>query len=294
MQCMDYFIKTGFGISDEPAFGGSAQLGSKLMGLGQGSGAAPGGMRNIITLVDNAYKRMGHGMAATSSISGRILILAAIIYVDDTDLLHWAKFYGIEDEEFVRQVQDANTDWGMLVHATGGAVKPSKSFWYLMSWKFHNGRAKLKTKQELNQFSIAILQSDGTTAVIPLEGNDVTKKTPGVWSNPLNKPRVPLQYPTLFYGLSSLYASPDELETVMGSVYFNALPFLGYNSNINKAYRTLPTDFQGIGLKHWSIEKLGKDTAVLLRHWQSGSALGVALSISHGGRTGRKCFDSEF
>eukprot|EP00956_Cyclotella_meneghiniana_P030710 scaffold78160_cov37-Cyclotella_meneghiniana.AAC.1 len=24
MQCMDYFIKTGFGISDQPAFGGSA------------------------------------------------------------------------------------------------------------------------------------------------------------------------------------------------------------------------------------------------------------------------------
>eukprot|EP00956_Cyclotella_meneghiniana_P013315 scaffold19184_cov46-Cyclotella_meneghiniana.AAC.5 len=179
-----------------------------------------------------------------------------------------------------------------------------------MSWKFHNGRAKLKTKQELNQFSIAIPQSDGTTAVIPLEGNDVTKKTLGVWSNPLNKPTVPLvklkekgldwvdklrvrplerkltwlsltsqQYPTLFYGLSSLYASPDELETVMGSVYFNALPFLGYNRNINKAYRTLPTDFQGIGLKHWSIEKLGKDTAVLLRHWQSGSALGMALEF---------------
>eukprot|EP00956_Cyclotella_meneghiniana_P038869 scaffold161364_cov40-Cyclotella_meneghiniana.AAC.1 len=80
MQSMDYFIKTGFGISEEPVFGGSSQLGSKLMGFGQGSGAAPGGMQNIVTLVDNAYKRLGHGMAATSSISGRIFLLAAIIY----------------------------------------------------------------------------------------------------------------------------------------------------------------------------------------------------------------------
>eukprot|EP00956_Cyclotella_meneghiniana_P011387 scaffold15968_cov46-Cyclotella_meneghiniana.AAC.15 len=153
-----------------------------------------------------------------------------------------------------------------------------------LSWKFHKGKAKLKTKQELARFSINIPQSDGTTAIIPLEANDVTKKTLGVWSNPLNQPTLPLvklkekgldwvdklrvrplerkltllslnsqQYPTLFYGLSSL--------------------------NINKDYRTLPTDFQGIGLKNWSIEKLGKDTAVLLRHWQSGSALGFALEF---------------
>ena len=307
---MDYFIKTGFGISEQPAFGGSAGFGSKLMGLGQGSGAAPGGMRNIITLVDNAYKRLGHGMEAKSSLAGRIFLLAAIIYVDDTDLLHWAKFYGISDDEFVAQIQQATTDWGMLVQATGGAVKPSKSFWYLMSWKFDRGRAVLKSKEEVSRHSISIPQSDGTTAVIPLEANHVTKKTLGVWSNPLNRPTVPLeklktkgldwvdklrvrplerkntwlsltvqQYPGLFYGLSSLYASPDELEQAMGSVYFNALPFLGFNRNINKAYRTLPSEYQGIGLKHWCIEKLGKDISVLLRHWQSDSTLGMALQF---------------
>lgn len=310
MQNMDYFIKTGFGISESPTFGGGSGMGSKLMGLGQGSGAAPGGMRNIITLVDNAYKRLGHGMSAASCLSGRIFLLAAIIYVDDTDLLHWAKFYGIKDEDFVDQIQAATTDWGMLVQATGGAVKPSKSFWYLMSWKFHRGKAMLKSKEELSHFVMSIPQSNGTTATIPLEANHVTKKTLGVWNNPLNDPTVPLeklrtkgldwvdklrirplerkhtwlsltsqQYPALFYGLSSLYASPDELETVMGSVYFNALPFLGFNRNINKAYRTLPSDYQGIGLKNWSIEKISKDTAVLLRHWQSDSTLGLALEF---------------
>ena len=135
----------------------------------------------------------------------------------------------------------------MLVQATGGAVKPSKSFWYLMSWKFDRGKAVLKSKEEVSRHVISIPQSDGTTAVIPLEANHVTKKTLGVWSNPLNKPTVPLeklktkgldwvdklrvrplerkntwlsltvqQYPGLFYGLSSLYASPDELEQAMG------------------------------------------------------------------------------
>ena len=153
---MDYFIKTGFGISEQPAFGGSESLGSKLMGLGQGS--------NIITLVDNAYKRLGHGMEAKSNITGRIFLLAAIIYVDNTDLLHWAKFYGISDDEFVAQIQQATNDWGMLVQATGGAVKPSKSFWYLMSWKFDRGKAVRKSKEEISRHSLSIPQSDGSAA----------------------------------------------------------------------------------------------------------------------------------
>ena len=60
-------------------------------------------------------KRLGDGMEAKSSLAGRIFLLAAIIYVNDTDLLHWAKFYGISDDEFKAQIQQATTDWGMLV-----------------------------------------------------------------------------------------------------------------------------------------------------------------------------------
>ena len=55
MQLMQYFIKLGFGIADTPSFGGTPE--SPLMGLGQGSGAAPMGMRCIVTLADLAYKR---------------------------------------------------------------------------------------------------------------------------------------------------------------------------------------------------------------------------------------------
>jgi hypothetical protein len=96
----------------------------KKMSLGQGSGAAPMGMRNIITLADKAYKCLGHGIHMKSSISAHIFLLAVIIYVDDTDLLHWAKFYGVSGNEFVQTVQNATTDWGMLVQATGSAIKP--------------------------------------------------------------------------------------------------------------------------------------------------------------------------
>lgn len=190
MQHMQYFLRTGFGLSDEPAFGG--QDGDLLMSLGQGSGAAPMGMRNIITLATNAYKRLGHGINMKTAISTRIFLLAAIIYVDDTDLLHWGKFYGIEDEGFLADAQAATIDWCMLVQATGGAVKPAKSFWYLLSWRFQRGVPIIKAKREYQSLPLYIPQPNSTPAKIPLLDNAHTEKTLGVWSNPLNDPAVPL------------------------------------------------------------------------------------------------------
>jgi hypothetical protein len=70
MQMMEYFIKSGFDIAKELSFCGSTN--ARLMGLGQGSGAAPIGMRSMITLVDNSYKRLGHGMNAKFSLADRI------------------------------------------------------------------------------------------------------------------------------------------------------------------------------------------------------------------------------
>ena len=54
------------------------------------------------------------------------------------------------------------------------------------------------------------------------------------------------EYPKWSYGLSSLYALPDELDSLMGSIYFQALPYLGFNQHITKEFRTLPSEYQGI------------------------------------------------
>ena len=162
----------------------------------------------------------------------------------------------------------------------------------------------LKQKSEYNSLSLAVPQPNSTTATIPLLDNLHTEKTLGVWSNPLNDPCVPLtkrkekglswieklrrrplerrdvwlslttmEYPKWSYGLSSLYASPSQLDDLMGSIYFQALPQLGFNQHITKEFRTLPSEYQGIGLRQWSIEKLGRDLAMLLRHWWSDSTL---------------------
>ena len=77
-------------------------------------------------LVVNAYWRIGRGEQLTSVYTCRMFILAAVMYVDDIDLLHWAKFPTTSATELVQQVLAAMNDWGLLGQATDGALKPKK------------------------------------------------------------------------------------------------------------------------------------------------------------------------
>ena len=69
-----------------------------------------------------------------------MFLLAAVMYVDDTDLLHLAPSKQTTDEELFTQVEDSTKAWGQLAQATGGALKQPKCFTYFVSYRFTGGR----------------------------------------------------------------------------------------------------------------------------------------------------------
>jgi len=73
------------------------------MGLGQGNGAAPPGFLAVSTLMINVYRRLGHGTEFVCAWSRDALMLAAVLYVDNSDLLHMAKGFP-SDAEFLAVV----------------------------------------------------------------------------------------------------------------------------------------------------------------------------------------------
>jgi hypothetical protein len=106
LQTMKFFLRTGFGDSKR-SFGGTSS--SPYGGLGQGNGAAPPAFTAVSTLLLMSFIGMGHGNTFKSAISGFCFSIAAIMYVDDTDLLTWARTTCMSDEEFLHQVQKAVT-----------------------------------------------------------------------------------------------------------------------------------------------------------------------------------------
>ena len=117
---MKWYLKTAFGQS-MTSFGGTPD--DPSMGFGQGNGAAPPGFLAVSTLLVEVYWRQGHGARFTPGLAHNAFIIAAVIYVDDSDLLHLAQGTPT-DEDFLASVQAATVNWTGLVHASGGFLNP--------------------------------------------------------------------------------------------------------------------------------------------------------------------------
>jgi hypothetical protein len=84
IQNMQFFLRTGFGESTV-SYGSS--ITNLLQGLCQGNGAAPPGWQLLSALMITVHKAQGFGMKLLSPITGMLICLAGILYVDDTDLI---------------------------------------------------------------------------------------------------------------------------------------------------------------------------------------------------------------
>jgi hypothetical protein len=91
---MKFFLQTGFGDSTKFAGGG---IRIKTQGLTQGNGTSPAGWVVISIVILNAHGKKGHGAKFVCRITKLSSHLSAILYVDDTDLLH----INLEKDELV-------------------------------------------------------------------------------------------------------------------------------------------------------------------------------------------------
>lgn len=123
IQRMRYYLRTGYGLATS-SYGSSQD--SKCMGLTQGSGASPGVWTAVSTVIVGAYKHQGYGAHLVGGWSQESINLAALLYVDDTDLLHNQDTTEDNQEMLVPWVQQATTHWANLLQATGGNLNPAK------------------------------------------------------------------------------------------------------------------------------------------------------------------------
>ncbi len=109
----------------------------KTQGLCQGNGAVPAGWAVVSITILRAHKRKGHGAKFLCLISLINSNLAAMLYVDDTDVVHFNFAWNKTVVEALLHLQGSVTNLERLLIAIGGLLKPSKCFYHLItfSWK---------------------------------------------------------------------------------------------------------------------------------------------------------------
>jgi hypothetical protein len=138
IQEMQFYLRTAFGDSKESV---GAKINLKTQGFMQGNGAAPAGWAVVSITIIHAHKKEGHGATFLCPITQYKHDACGILYVDDTDLIH----LNLAEEELVEEahaaLQAAVDSWSSLLIATGGALKPEKCFYYIISFTRGTERA---------------------------------------------------------------------------------------------------------------------------------------------------------
>ena len=81
---MKFHQRTGF--SDSVSYFGGPYVLIKICGLGQGSGGAPGGWKQLSSMFVNMYKALGDKAHVMNNISQASDYSIGYLFVDDTEL----------------------------------------------------------------------------------------------------------------------------------------------------------------------------------------------------------------
>jgi hypothetical protein len=163
MQKMNHFIgSTTFGIF-LMSFKG---VDVPFQGLGQGNGAGPTCWAVVSAPIINMVCHAGYGATFISALSCVIISFICYAFVDDTDLVHTRPGNDHDGVELISEMQEVVAHWEGGLRASGGALVPSKSHWYLVDFKWKNGSWVYCPKED-TPGEISML--DHTGARVPLD-----------------------------------------------------------------------------------------------------------------------------
>ncbi len=136
IQNMKIFLRTGYSNS-EGYVGGDQNDGKdpiRTQGMCQGNGASPTAWTVTSIPMIAAHKRKGHGAHLTAKMSEITGHLVGGLFVNDTDLIHLDMWTIKTTMEAHDNLQESVINWGKLLIATGGTLKPAKCSYYLISF----------------------------------------------------------------------------------------------------------------------------------------------------------------
>lgn len=311
IQRMKFHVRTGFGDSD--AFYGGVPTDGALpfQGVCQGNGGGPAIWLAVSTALVLLLKKWGHQTTIRSSITQVATSFVGLLFVDDTDLIQYAKNPYEPVRDLVTRTSEAVNCWRGGLLASGGDLKPSKTKWCLVAYHFDtNGKFGYNTSASLPAaLQVGDLEDGGfivervepSTAIKAVgvyqaaDGNMVEqlkdlKERANKWGHAIHAGWLPRAlawqamrrhiWPSLKYPLPATNFTETEGYEITQQFYQAALPSMGTCRSFPRDMLFAPLSFQGQGLPHPFVEQGIEGLRHFMTHASSGTMTGHLLRSS--------------
>jgi hypothetical protein len=215
-------------------------------------------------------------------------------------------------EEAHAVLQAAVDSWSSLLIATGGALKPEKCFYHVISFVWdQKGKVSYEKNELKPEMQVTVLLPDGSRQPISHLSVDKELITLGVASCPSGLADAVLKntkdkalewanqcknshlcprdvhfaverkfWPKVKYGLCAITATYQDLVAAMDKPYYEILPLGGVIRSAKRELRAMDSGFYGVGLPHWGIESTIECINKMMTHVGAKSMVGTQYQMS--------------
>ncbi len=166
IQRMRFFLRTGYGDLEGCAGGNQDDVEDPIrtQGMCQGNTALPATWSVTSIPMINAHRQKGHGAHFIAPISGLLChLIGGLLFINDTNLFHLDMRRTETALEAHTCLEESVINWGKLLLATGGALKPAKCSYYLLLFRWKaDGTWAYGIKEANPDLSIAVPMLDGS------------------------------------------------------------------------------------------------------------------------------------
>ena len=294
IQRLRHHIRTLFGDSQISA--GTDLWAVPISGIGQGNGAGPQIWAVVSTPILDMLRDAGFGASFKLAVSGNQVSFVGYSFVDDTDLIQTGPTITSTDLDVIPLMQAALSLWETGLRATGGALVPEKSFWYLIDFRWRGSTwryAKYPTEpgslsmpdNNQHEHSIKRLPADKAQRTLGVylapDGNNkaqlqiLLEKTK-TWADNsrtghLNKVAAWLNLTStilrqVYYVLPATTFTQAQCDTIMAPCFRGGLPAAGYMRSFPRVILQAPYKYFGLGITNLYHEQGIQHLLALLRH----------------------------
>jgi hypothetical protein len=278
---VDHYVRTHFGDSETSY----ACFEIPFQGVYQGNGAGPGIWILVSIPIINMLKEAGFGFQVTNAMSLEHFSFVCYAFVDDTDLVHSSKS-DLGLSTLIHEMQEVVDTWEGGLRASGGALVPEKSYWYLIHFTFTKNQWRYSSIDD-TPASLSIRDVSGLRRVdldrlevyearetlgvfIAMDGTQ-EKQTEALceksqrWADRIRSGRLTrpeawfsltfCMMKTLEYPLMATSLSKSQCDMIMKPILDAGLSALGINRRLTRAVVYGPKRYQGVGIPDlWTLQ----------------------------------------